>query len=139
MKNEKTANPHKVRTPYNSQPSRGQIFTQESKTIPDLSLSLRVLIERHSRGMPVSAAMFTPVYDNEGEAEKKLGGVNIQTLDLVERQELKEQVDLEIKKATDHQKFIKNETEKKKRASELEKAAEELLVRRSKDSKTDSE
>lgn len=41
------------------EPSQGEVFTQVSQTIPNMSISLREMIDRHNRGGNVK--VFTPV------------------------------------------------------------------------------
>ena len=57
-----------------------------SQTIPDQSMSMRTILEKHSRGLPVSGS-HEGIYDED--VENTLG-VNPKTLDLVDIQELTE-------------------------------------------------
>lgn len=77
---------YKVRTPYNYIPSEGKKFTQKSQTVPDMAIPLAVLLDRHTRGVPVDLAAKIPLYDEE---ETSIG-INGKTLDLVDLQELRE-------------------------------------------------
>lgn len=52
-----------------------------SMTVPDQSMSLRTIIERFSRGLPITGTVAEPVY-----SETELP--NIKTLDLTERMEM---------------------------------------------------
>lgn len=53
-----------------------------SLTIPDQTLSIRQILERHSRGLPIEGWR-TPIWDGEDNDLP-----DIRTLDLAERQEL---------------------------------------------------
>lgn len=50
-----------------------------SLTVPDQSMSLRTLLDRHSRGMPFGVAQNAGVYDEEGD------GVDFDSLDIVDK------------------------------------------------------
>ena len=56
--------------------------TQPSLTIPDQTMSIRTILERHSRGLPIDGIK-TPIYEGE---ENDLP--DWRKLDLAERQEL---------------------------------------------------
>lgn len=85
-KQDKQSSKYKVRTAFNNKPDKGKKFTQLSLTVPDQAIPLQVLLERHTKGMPLGAAMRTPLYEDE---EAEFGGINIKTLDLSELHELK--------------------------------------------------
>lgn len=81
-----SSNPHKVRTTMNYTPKKGKKFKQLSMTVPDDSIPLRVLLERYTKGLPVSIAQRTPVYEGE---ESMLNGTNPATLDLADIEQMK--------------------------------------------------
>lgn len=79
---------YKVRTPYNVQSltgSEGKKCVQLSRTVPDQAIPLRVLLDRHTRGIPYGVAERTPMYEDE-----ESNGINTRTLDLVDIQKLRE-------------------------------------------------
>jgi hypothetical protein len=53
-------------------------------------MSLRQILERYARGLPVSGVLKTPIYDPENDLP------NPATLDLAEKEELKEFLDNEV-------------------------------------------
>lgn len=55
-----------------------ELFTLPSKTVPDMSLSIRDLVDRHKKGLNVKT--FSPVY-----SERNIG---LERLDKIERAEL---------------------------------------------------
>ncbi|WNK14803.1 MAG: hypothetical protein [Microvirus sp.] len=61
-------------------------FSPLSLTIPDQTMSIRTLIERHTRGLPIVGNNSIPQYD----PEPILDGINIKTLDLSELNDLKD-------------------------------------------------
>ena len=60
-----------------------KIFTQPSMTVPDQSMSIKTILERYARGLPVGGRL-DEYYDEEDTLPNPL------TLDLAERQELAE-------------------------------------------------
>ena len=64
---------------------KGEVNNLPSMTIPDQTMSIRNIIDRYTRGLPVTG--FTPVYDGEDFFMP-----DPKTLDLVERQEMAEQI-----------------------------------------------
>lgn len=126
-KQEQQASKHKVRTAYNYIPSKGKKFTDLSLTQPDQAISLQVLLERHTKGMPLGTAMRIPLYEDE---EAEFGGINIQTLDLTELQELKRMSEQRIKEFTDDVQNKKKQKEqddiKKWQESERQRIKTEL-------------
>lgn len=61
----------------------GEVFTKKSLTIPDATMSLRELLDRYARGLPVNGS--EPVYHGD-EVEIP----NLKAMDLTEIHELKE-------------------------------------------------
>lgn len=115
---ETKVNSYKVRTPYN-RPSSGSIgkkFIGLSLTVPDQAMSVQTLLERHSKGLPLSVHQHTPFYDEDGVEST---GISLRNLDLTELQELREANKLDIK---EYQRIIRNENDK--RAKELKEAEE---------------
>jgi hypothetical protein len=73
---------------YDYQEQQGEVNKLPSMTIPDQTMSIRTIVDRYSRGLPVSA--FTPVYEGEEFIPDP------KTLDLTERYELAEQIKQEV-------------------------------------------
>jgi hypothetical protein len=73
----------------NSFEKRYKVFTQPSKTVPDQSMSIKTILERYARGLPVGGRL-DEYYDEEDTLPNPL------TLDLAERQELAELYKQEI-------------------------------------------
>ncbi len=78
-----------------------QIFTEPSQTIPDQSMSIKTILERYARGLPVGGRL-DEYYDEEDTLPNPL------TLDLAERQELAEQFTNEINEIKSRKKVINN-------------------------------
>lgn len=79
-------------TATNNMIETGEVNLQPSMTVPDQTMSLREILDRFARGLPVGGHK-VPLYD-DGENDLP----NFQTLDLAERQELKEQIDANIRR-----------------------------------------
>ncbi len=66
-----------------------KVFSQPSCTVPDQTMSIRTILERYARGLPVGGRL-DEYYDEEDTLPDP------RTLDLAERQELAEQYKQEI-------------------------------------------
>lgn len=89
----------RVRNSLNYDPAiqRYERNTQPSKTIPDQSLTVREILDRYARGLPLEGVK-VPIYDEEQNLP------DIRTLDLAERQELKEQYQEQLERYKQQQK-----------------------------------
>lgn len=76
-----------------------KIFTQPSLTVPDQSMSIKTILERYARGLPVGGRL-DEYYDEDDTLPNPL------TLDLAERQELVEQYTQEINEIKSRKKVI---------------------------------
>jgi len=83
----------------NEFPKNYQVFTQPSLTVPDQSMSIKTILERHARGLPVGGRL-DEYYDEEDTLPYPL------TLDLAERQELVEKYSQEIKEIKSRKKNV---------------------------------
>lgn len=68
----------------NSKPSEGQKFTMPSQTTPDQTMSMKTILERYAKGLPVADGK-EPIWDEDPENS---AGINPRTLDLVDLQEM---------------------------------------------------
>jgi hypothetical protein len=82
---------HKVKNSlnYDYKDQLGEVNTLPSMTIPDQTMSIRTIVDRYTRGLPVTG--FTPVYEGEDYYIP-----DPKTLDLVERHEMAEQIKQEV-------------------------------------------
>jgi len=78
-----------------------KVFTQPSVTVPDQSMSIKTILERYARGLPVGGRL-DEYYDEEDTLPNPL------TLDLAERQELAELYTNEINEIKSRKKVINN-------------------------------
>jgi hypothetical protein len=67
----------------------GEVNNLPSMTIPDQTMSIRTIVDRYTRGLPITG--FTPVYEGEDFFMP-----DPRTLDLTERHEMAEQVKEEV-------------------------------------------
>lgn len=101
----------KWKSSFDHIPSKGQTFTMISETVPDQSLTIREIMNRYAKGLPLGGHdLNEAIYDEESE------GVNPNTLDLVDIQEIME-------KKSSAEGTIK---EKKERAAAQKKEKESL-------------
>jgi hypothetical protein len=93
----------KVKNSLNAKdfPKQYKSFTMPSMTIPDQTMSIRTILERFSRGLPVGGRL-DDYYDEEDDLPDP------RTLDLAERQELAEQFKQEIEQVKSRKKVINN-------------------------------
>lgn len=68
---------------------KGEVNVGPSMTVPDQTLSIQEILDRFARGLPVSGGR-APIFDEEDELP------DLRTLDLAERQELKERYTAEL-------------------------------------------
>lgn len=73
---------------YDYKEQQGEVNQLPSMTIPDQTMSIRTIVDRYTRGLPVTG--FTPVYEGEEFIPDP------KTLDLTERAELAEQIKQEV-------------------------------------------
>lgn len=85
----KIAKKYPFKSWYNSIPESGKVFTKPSVTVPDQTLSIEQLLNRHVRGLPLPGGR-TPVFfgdDNEGITEEEFARMELtDRMDLVESQ-----------------------------------------------------
>lgn len=93
----------------NPRPRPEKQVSPPSVTVPDQSMSVRTLMDRYRRGMPLDTHAKTPLYLN-GEFP------DVQGLDLVEIQQLRKQADAQVKK---YKEDLQKQEEQKRTAKEL--------------------
>lgn len=76
-----------------------KVFTQPSLTVPDQSMSIKTILERYARGLPVGGRL-DEYYDEDDNLPNPL------TLDLAERQELAELYTQEINEIKSRKKNV---------------------------------
>jgi len=73
----------KVISILNRQQTKGKYNTEPSLTAPDQTMSIREILVRHAKGLPVADEKI-PLWDEDETSQ----GINPKTLDLVDLQEL---------------------------------------------------
>lgn len=81
-----TPNPFRVKTNFNGMflPKERQRFTQPSETVPDQALTVNEILERFSRGMPVTGTR-QPIYHGD-----EVFVPEFKTLDLADIEEMRD-------------------------------------------------
>lgn len=100
--------------------NKGKIFTQESKTVPDQTMSIRQIMQRHVRGIETPVAK-VPIYTESD-------GINAKNLDLVDIQEIK----MEMQERIDNVEKAYAKAKEKKNYDKALKDAEKALTEASK-------
>ncbi|MEO5351205.1 MAG: hypothetical protein H7836_16410 [Magnetococcus sp. YQC-3] len=62
-----------------------------SQTVPDQTMSLKTILERYARGLPIEGVSSEPIYEGEDGV-----GFDLRTLDLSEREEMAQRVRNEL-------------------------------------------
>lgn len=103
----------KFKTNYTAHqwPTKGEINTLPSKTIPDQSLSVQQIMERYARGLPLDGVR-VPVYLGD-----EIEFPEMERLDLTERQQL-------IAEARERTKLIQEELQNQEKARLARKVRE---------------
>lgn len=65
-------------------PKNYEVNTLPSKTVPDQSMPLKTILERFARGLPITSAVQTPIWDDDDQSK----GIDIRKLDLAEREQI---------------------------------------------------
>jgi hypothetical protein len=73
-------------------PKKYKEFTMPTETVPDQTLSMREILDRHARGLPVPTNI--PVFEQEADIDDIMP--DVRTLDLSERQAFAEQAKQEL-------------------------------------------
>lgn len=124
-----------IRHQYNYDPGKAkrERFTKPSLTIPDETLSIREILDRFARGIPMENVAKIPVYDGD---EMRLP--DVRTLDFAEIQTYAEEI-VDIRNRHENaradQERAKLEAEAK-RIKDLETAAKELTELKAKSTNT---
>lgn len=111
--------------------SKGEKFTLPSKTVPDETLTVRQMLERHTRGLPVHASQKQAVYHGDVDLP------DMERLELEDKQEILENAQQNI---TDIKDRLNKKAAKQKAAKEAaaKKALENQKPAEPKDGKTQS-
>jgi|LakMenEpi03Aug12_release.lakeMendotaPanAssembly.Ray.scaffolds.fasta_scaffold71554_4 hypothetical protein len=98
---------NQVKHPFNAElfPYDGEVNNEPSQTVPDQSLGLRELLVRYAKGLPLEGTK-TPIFEGEDGSE-----IDVDKLDLAEREELANQAREELKHLSEK---IKGDIEKAK-------------------------
>jgi len=73
-------------------PKNYKLFTMPSETVPDQTLSIREILNRYARGIPMDVK--TPIWDENADENEYMP--DPRTLDLAERQEFAESAKQEL-------------------------------------------
>ena len=99
----------KFKTQWDRKPSKGEPGGGISMTIPDQAMSVRDIMVRHQRGLPISAR--TPIYETEEDQYYDLPDLS--------RMELQERMEV-IDMVKERLKMINEGIEQKKKAKQMD-------------------
>lgn len=111
----------KVKNMLNAEefPFEGEKNFQPSLTIPDQTMPLRELIDRFTRGLPVTS--FKPVYDEDNSLPDP------RKMDLAEYNEMRKNVALELKNITEKQQLEEKQRIENQRLKEIEEEVQRRI------------
>ena len=110
----------KFKTRENAKPSMPEINTGESQTIPDASLSMRQIIDRFQRGIPVTRSLRQPVYNENFAYPEHMEFDDIHNAKLEQKQNIKnlESQKRKYERAKEEQQKAKANNDSQKESSE---------------------
>jgi len=112
------------KTPYNAEafPHDHEESDQPSETIPDQSMTVLELLQRHQNGLPMLGQK-TPFYEGDEnlEADDLNDGINPATLDLSERYDI-------IENRKEELKHLKKEHDQREKDKKSKKEAKQLKI-----------
>lgn len=116
-----TIRKNKVKNILNAEdfPYKGEFNHMPSLTIPDQTLPLKELIDRFTRGLPVTS--FKPVYDEDNSLPDP------RKMDLAEYNEMRKNVALELKNITEKQKEEEIQRLENQRLKEIEEEVQRRI------------
>lgn len=108
----------KFNTILNYKEHKGEVNKQKSLTVPDQAMSIKQIMERYARGLPIE--QFKPIYDENIDEDSEYIP-DPRTMDLADRQQFSEQVLQELENIRNQQTATVGLT---KTENEAEKPAE---------------
>lgn len=95
-------------------PDKGEVNHSPSKTVPDQNLTVRELLIRHTRGLPIPASKSIPIYDEEDYGQPDFSIMDLAEIEQFQRDANEEL--LEIAKRSRTAEFIKKREERKRQS-----------------------
>lgn len=111
-----------IHTKYKRPTTRLWTSNQPSKTVPDQTISLKTMVTKYVKGLPISAPNYNGIYTDDDVA------TDFQKLDLAEQEEaiFRASNELSQKKATINQEKQKLSAEAKEKAEKAEQKIKDL-------------
>lgn len=81
-----------IKTYFNNVPTKGKKFTMPSMTVPEQSLTIRQILDRYARGIPLESKQ--PIWDDNADIDDFMP--DPRTLDLAEREEFAQSAKAEL-------------------------------------------
>jgi len=121
MKN--TSMPYNTVGNYDYTKSRKEKTDKPSKTIPDQSMSVREIVSRFAKGLPISGNSQQPIW----EGENPILPPNFQNLDMVEQRQIIQSLKTKVSQTQAELARKQAEAAAKKREEHIEKMVQERL------------
>lgn len=99
-------------------PKEGKVFTDPSLTLPDQEISIKEIYDRHRKGLPIEGNL-NPIYEDSD-------GINPLTMDLVDIQNYKRELE-HMKKEYEEFREKQKQSYKQRFEEEATKEAEESV------------
>lgn len=117
-----------IKTPLNAKhfPESREYNYQPSKTLPDQTLSLKELLDRYTRGLPISGPQMHPVFNGDEDFFP-----DVRRMDISEIHDLKQLVKEDIQNQKDD--LTKQQTAKQKAAAAKSQAELDKLAPKKED------
>ncbi len=109
----------------NYKPSKGEIPYGETLTVPDATLGLQEMLERHTRGQGITT--FLPNYTTEEEVALGLDLHEIKKMDTFQKLEMSRDIRGKLEKIRDKVAADEKEQKAKERQEEIQAAANKLI------------
>lgn len=126
----------KFKTQYNQQhfPIKGEKNTLPSMTVPDQTMSVKEILQRYAKGLPLGGAK-VPMYEEDYDEDNTDILPDPKTLDLAELEEFSKQAKSELEEIKEKANKKAKEKAEKKAAEDKAKEREEWLKEQKKASK----
>lgn len=103
----------KFKTRENAKPSKAEVNNLPSQTIPDASISMRQILDRFQRGIPVTRTLRTPQYNEDFNYPDNMEFDDVHNAKLQMREDLKRKKSEYARQEKERQKKTINDPQEK--------------------------
>lgn len=123
-------------TPTRRHITKGEDCSAPSKTVPDQTMSIREIVARFVRGMPISAGMREPLYSDQ-EIDLDNPPPDIMNMDFAEREQFVREAKAELEELEAKEATRKKDEAAKRQKKALDKYVEKKLSEKPAEVKTE--